>query len=143
MITMQDTNSRYRAGRKSPSSGDSALTPLPRAESFSLDDLPLPVPGGCGSRATGVRCYDVRGERVKGKQVGREQGEDLPLPVPGGCGRKVTGRICKKVRRGKGKKVRREKVEKKIVPCLKVMHWNAEGVMNKADALKYFCMRIV
>ena len=135
---MQDTNSRYRAGRKSPSSGDSALTPLPRAESFSLDDLPLPVPGGCGSRATGVRCYDVRGEGVKGKQVSREQGEDLPLPVPGGCGRKVTGRICKKVRRGKGKKVRREKVEKKIVPYLKVMHWNAEGVMNKADALKIF-----
>ena len=72
MITMQDTNSRYSVGRKSPSSGDSALTPLPRAESFSLDDLPLPVPGGYGSRATGVKCYDVRGERVKGKQVKRE-----------------------------------------------------------------------
>ena len=48
------------------------------------EDLPLPVPRGCGSRATGVRCNDVRGERVQGKQVGREQGEDLPLPVPGG-----------------------------------------------------------
>ena len=42
------------------------------------------------------------------------------------------------MRRGKGKKVRREKVEKKIEPCLKVMHWNAEDVMNKADALKIF-----
>ena len=66
--------------------------------------------------------------------------ENLPLPVPGGCGSKATGRRSKKVRRdkGKGKKVSREKVEKKEVPRLKIMHWNAEGIYNKADALKVF-----
>ena len=40
----------------------------------------------------------------------------------------------------RGKKVRNKEIpiEKKLVPCLKIVHWNAEGVMNKADALKVF-----
>ena len=70
---MTDIDSRYRAGRKSASSGDSALTPEPRPESFILDDLPLPVPGGYGSNATG-RCKEVRGEKFLGKQVRGDKG---------------------------------------------------------------------
>ena len=136
---MTDIDSRYRAGRKSASSGDSALTPEPRPESFILDDLPLPVPGGYGSNATG-RCKEVRGEKFLGKQVRGDKGEEgIPLPVPRGCGKKANGRRRKKVRDNvSGKQVRREKVEKKEEPCLRVVHWNAEGVFNKADALKMF-----
>ena len=123
MLHMTDIDSRYRAGRKSASSGDSALTPEPRPESFILDDLPLPVPGGYGSNATG-RCKEVRGEKFLGKQVRGDKGEEgIPLPVPRGCGKKANGRRRKKVRDNvSGKQVRREKVEQKEESCLKVVH---------------------
>ena len=49
--------------------------------------------------------------------------------MPRGCGKKANGRRRKKVRDNvSGKQVRREKVEKKEEPCLKVLHWNAERV---------------
>ena len=101
---MQDNVNSLRVDWKS-TSGDSALTPEPRQDSPNqLEDLPLPVPGGCGSKATRERCKKVRAEKIKGKKVSRE------------------------------------KVKKKEVPCLKVMHWNAEGVFHKADALKMFLL---
>ena len=101
---MQDHVNRLsdRVGAGKFSSGDAALTPTRRDSDKLLENLPLPVPGGCGSIATGRRSKKVRRDK------------------------------------GKGKKVSREKVEKKEVPRLKIMHWNAEGIYNKADALKVF-----
>ena len=96
MLHMTDIDSRYRAGRKSASSGDSALTPEPRPESFILDDLPLPVPGGTGSNATG-RCKEVRGEKFLGKQVrGDKGGRAFHYPCPGGVGKKLMGEDVRK-----------------------------------------------
>ena len=73
MITMQDNDNSLRVDWKS-TSGDSALTPEPRQDSPNqLEDLPLPVPGGCGSKATRERCKKVRAEKMKGKKVSREK----------------------------------------------------------------------
>ena len=98
-----------------PARGDAAPTHMPRSESPSrlAGLLPTREVRGRNNRATD-KDEGTRNTKKKGK--------------------KVRGKVQR------GKKVSKEKEEsgKKVVSSLKVMHWNAEGVMNKADALKIF-----
>ena len=80
--SMQDHDNRLidRVSADKFSGGDAALTPTRRDSDKLLENLPLPVPGVCGSKVTGRRSKKVREDKVKGKKVSREKVEKKTVP---------------------------------------------------------------
>ena len=114
---MTDNDLRCGVDALVPARGDAAPTHMPRSESPSrlAGLLPTREVRGRNNRATDKK------DKNKAAEIANK-------------GKKVRSKVqrCKKVRKEE------TTVEKKLVPCLKIVHWNAEGVMNKADALKVF-----